>query len=178
MYGIENSGFLSKARLLTSPERWLITLFSQSALISQLCPHCFEKLNYYIFKNTNFSMFFPMYLHVKNCFPKLFWIFHHFTLCPMTFCSTLVFIILFGLTSLPHKMKILSILMKKTLKTRFWTFPTVRYIWWNLNFVSAIFVNDWPHFRKLKLPSLMFFWYVWMWKTGSQHFLYHLWIYR
>ena len=37
----------TKAMVLTSPERQRITLFSQLALISQLCPHYFEKLTYY-----------------------------------------------------------------------------------------------------------------------------------
>ena len=48
-------------RVLTRPERWHIMLFSQSALIPQLCLHFFQKLKYYTLGNKDYSR-------------KLFWV--------------------------------------------------------------------------------------------------------
>ena len=48
-------------RILTRPERWHIMLFSQSALIHQLCLHFFQKLEYYTLGNKDYSR-------------KLFWV--------------------------------------------------------------------------------------------------------
>ena len=48
-------------RVLTNPERWHIMLFSQSALIPQLCLHFFQKLKYYTLGNKDYSR-------------KLFWV--------------------------------------------------------------------------------------------------------
>ena len=74
------------------------------------------------------------------------------TLCSMTFCFTIVFIFLAQtkfffyhkwngewllVPSLPQEMKILSVLKKKT-ETRCWTFPTMCYFRWNLNFAWTI----------------------------------------
>ena len=42
-------------RILTRPERWHIMLFSQSALIHQLCLHFFQKLEYYTLGNKDYS---------------------------------------------------------------------------------------------------------------------------
>ena len=43
------------ARVLTIPERWHVMLFSQSALIPQLCLHFFQKLKYYSLGNKDYS---------------------------------------------------------------------------------------------------------------------------
>ena len=43
------------SRVLTRPERWHIMLFSQSALIPQLCLHFFQKLKYYTLGNNDYS---------------------------------------------------------------------------------------------------------------------------
>ena len=42
-------------RVFTRPERSHIMLFSQSALIPQLCLHFFQKLKYYTLGNKNYS---------------------------------------------------------------------------------------------------------------------------
>ena len=47
--------------VLARPERWHIMLFSQSALIPQLCLHFFQKLKYYTLGNKDYSR-------------KLFWV--------------------------------------------------------------------------------------------------------
>ena len=47
--------------VLTRTERWHIMLFSQSALIPQLCLHFFQKLKYYTLGNKDYSR-------------KLFWV--------------------------------------------------------------------------------------------------------
>ena len=49
------------SRVLTRPERWHIMLFSQSALIPQICLFFFQKLKYYILGNNDYSR-------------KLFWV--------------------------------------------------------------------------------------------------------
>ena len=41
--------------VLTRPERWHIMLFSQSALIPQLCLHFFQKLKYYTLGYKDYS---------------------------------------------------------------------------------------------------------------------------
>ena len=42
-------------RVLTTPERWYIMLFSPSALIRQLCLQFFQKLKYYALGNKDYS---------------------------------------------------------------------------------------------------------------------------
>ena len=43
------------SRLSTRPERWHVMLFSQSALIPQLCLHFFQKLKYYTLGKKDYS---------------------------------------------------------------------------------------------------------------------------
>ena len=63
-----------------------ITLFSQWTLISQLCPHYLEKLNYYTLENRKFLLC----LHVKP-FSTLF--FYHLWICCWTQLYTHYFIV-------------------------------------------------------------------------------------
>ena len=54
--------------MLASPERWLIALFSQSALISQLIPIFFEKLKYHSLGHKDYSrkLFWAVVVVVDN----------------------------------------------------------------------------------------------------------------
>ena len=58
-------------RVLSSPERWLITLFSQLALISQLCLHYFGKLKYCFEKQKLPSLMFPFCVCIWNLFTSV-----------------------------------------------------------------------------------------------------------
>lgn len=61
-------------RVLTSPERWGITLFSQSALISELCLKYLKNWNTILSEiEITFADAFLLCLHVKNCYPVLFY---------------------------------------------------------------------------------------------------------
>ena len=66
--------FFTVFRVLTSSERWCIPLFSQSAPISQLCPHFFEKLNTLREIEITVPNVFLLGLLVKNRFPMLLYI--------------------------------------------------------------------------------------------------------
>ena len=102
---LENtSNFEGCRRVLTSPERYRIMLFSQSALISQLFLHYFGKFKKHSCWKTKIT--FPnvslLYLLVKNCYPALLYIICAFAaewsfkaiipwcidLCLMTLCSS------------------------------------------------------------------------------------------
>ena len=87
-------------RVLTSPDRWRITLFSQLALISQLCLHyinCYTMM----WELKLFSLMFYCCVCMKKTFPSLFYIIcgsasessfapiilFRVSLCPMNFCA-------------------------------------------------------------------------------------------
>ena len=59
-------------RVLTSHEGWSITLFSQSDLISQLCPQCFENMKYHALGKINWVRwcFFVMFA-CEKLFPSV-----------------------------------------------------------------------------------------------------------
>ena len=60
-------------RVLTSPERWRITLFFQKPLNSQLCLHYWRKWNIVLWEiEISFPSVFLSSFHMKNCFPVLF----------------------------------------------------------------------------------------------------------
>ena len=66
------------SRVLTSPERWRITLFSQKSLISQLCLHYYRKWNTILWEiEIIFPSVFLSGLHVKTVSQCYFVIFVH-----------------------------------------------------------------------------------------------------
>ena len=70
---------ISGYRVLTSTERWRIMLFSQLALIPQLCLQFFEKLKYHTLGKWKFSslfymwkIVFPRYIFCRSAFERSF----------------------------------------------------------------------------------------------------------